>query len=88
MRWLPAEPFHNLLPYLTPSLSCVLDDFFFFFSVSLLSRMQLREMWCVAGAAHCKTQHTAASAKDIEMWLCVANAALEDSCCIILRHAG
>lgn len=26
----------------------------------------------MAGAVHLETQHTAASAKDIEMWLCVA----------------
>lgn len=26
----------------------------------------------MAGAVHLETQHTAASAKDIEMWLCVS----------------
>lgn len=28
----------------------------------------------MAGAVHLETQHTAASAKDIEMWLCVTEA--------------
>lgn len=61
----PDCPFPILLDDLMfiPLLSCV---------CLLWALIQLRKTWCVAGAVHLETQHTAASAKDIEMWLCVS----------------